>query len=265
MLQKLGLKQYEAACFVALSRLPHATAKEISEISDVPRTRVYDAVGVLESKGLVETHHASPKQFRVIPVDDATDVLRSEYQSTTETLRETLQSIDPVDTDTESTPSAEVWSLTGSDAIETRTRRLAEEADHEVVLVVGDSLVLTDALEETLRTAQRRGVSVTVGTYNGAQHDSLDSSGIETSSLDIPIFARAVAPDESSEISRILLVDRDAVLISSKPTDDGDDASERAVVGRGSTNGFVTIVCRTLLATIPPEFSDTAFGQVSQS
>lgn len=264
LLEELGLKEYESACFVALSRLPHATAKEISDISNVPRTRVYDAVRVLDSKGLVETQHANPKQFRAIPVDEAIDLLRSEYRSKTETLRETLQSIDPVDADTESTPSAEVWSLTGSNAIETRTRHLAEEADHEILLFVGDDLVLTGALEEALRTAQRRDVSVTVGTVDGVPHDSLDPTGIETVSLDTPIFGRAVACDESSEINRILLADRDAVLISSKPVDEEYDVSERAVVSRGPANGFVTIVRRMLLATMPPGFPDTAFDQVSQ-
>ena len=35
LLREFGLKEYEAASFVALSRLLQATAKEISEISDV--------------------------------------------------------------------------------------------------------------------------------------------------------------------------------------------------------------------------------------
>ena len=46
-LSELGMKEYEAKSFVALSRLPKATAKQINELSDVPRTRVYDAVSAL--------------------------------------------------------------------------------------------------------------------------------------------------------------------------------------------------------------------------
>lgn len=38
----LGLKQYEAECFVALTRLSHGTAKKLSGLTDVSRTRVYD-------------------------------------------------------------------------------------------------------------------------------------------------------------------------------------------------------------------------------
>ena len=44
LLQKLGLKEYEARSFVGLSRLDAGTAKELSEITEVPRTRIYDAV-----------------------------------------------------------------------------------------------------------------------------------------------------------------------------------------------------------------------------
>ena len=44
LLQDLGLKEYEARCFVALTRLPTAKAREIGETADIPRTRVYDAV-----------------------------------------------------------------------------------------------------------------------------------------------------------------------------------------------------------------------------
>jgi len=57
VLQQLGLKEYEAKCFVGLSRLSTGTAKKLSEITDVPRTRVYDAIRLLEAQGLVEIQH----------------------------------------------------------------------------------------------------------------------------------------------------------------------------------------------------------------
>ncbi|WP_342764001.1 TrmB family transcriptional regulator [Halococcus hamelinensis] len=59
LLQDLGLKEYEAKCFAALTRLSSGTAKEISDTAEVPRTRVYDAVRVLESSGLVEIQHGN--------------------------------------------------------------------------------------------------------------------------------------------------------------------------------------------------------------
>lgn len=41
-LTELGLTEYEARCFVALSQLTQGTAKEISRVADVPQSRVYD-------------------------------------------------------------------------------------------------------------------------------------------------------------------------------------------------------------------------------
>ena len=60
VLQRLGLKEHEARCFVGLSRVEAGTAKQLSEMTEVPRTRVYDAIRVLETQGLVEIQHSSP-------------------------------------------------------------------------------------------------------------------------------------------------------------------------------------------------------------
>ena len=80
-LQELGLKEYEAQCFVGLSRLSSGTAKQLSEITDVPRTRVYDAIRLLEAQGLVEVQHSSPQRFRAVPLEEATETLRDQYEA----------------------------------------------------------------------------------------------------------------------------------------------------------------------------------------
>ena len=56
VLRKLGLKEYEARCFVGLSRLSTGTAKRLSEVTEVPRTRVYDAIRVLEALEIGRAH-----------------------------------------------------------------------------------------------------------------------------------------------------------------------------------------------------------------
>lgn len=75
----LGLKQYEAACFTALTRLSHGTAKELSELTEVPRTRVYDAIEQLQQQGLVDMQHSNPQQFRAVTITEATALLRQRF------------------------------------------------------------------------------------------------------------------------------------------------------------------------------------------
>ncbi len=173
LLQQLGLKEYEAKCLVALSRLPKATAKEISETSEVPRTRVYDAIRVLESKGLVEIQHSNPQQFRAVSIAEAGETLRQEYESRTETLVEALEDIEPAQSTTDEEITHEVWSLTGETAIHNRTQQLIAAAGEEIVLIIGREEVVTDELLEDLRTAQETRIRVLVGTSNEALRERI--------------------------------------------------------------------------------------------
>lgn len=128
LLKELGLKEYEAKCFAVFSGTAHSTAKEISERSDVPRTRVYDAIRVLEAKGLAEVQHASPQVFRAVSIDEAVETLRQQYGSRSEELRTTLETIDTTEIEEDET-THEVWALSGTEAITSRTLKLVDEAD----------------------------------------------------------------------------------------------------------------------------------------
>jgi sugar-specific transcriptional regulator TrmB len=249
LLQELGLKEYEARCFVALSRRAQGTAKEISETSEVPRTRVYDAIRVLETKGLVEVQHSNPKQFRAVPIDEAIETVRAEYEERTEALRSTLRDIEPIDLVDETEVTHEVWALSGSTSIDGRVRQLIDEAEREVIIVSHHESVFSDRLLDRLRAASDRGVDIVVGTWDESIRDRIEGelpdanvflSGIE-------VLSESPFPDDDTEIGRLLLVDQSAILVSSF-TSESDDGHERAVFGRGFDNGLVAVV-RRLMAT----------------
>jgi sugar-specific transcriptional regulator TrmB len=63
-LEQLGLTEYEARCFVALTRLPHGTAKEVGKVADIPRSRVYETMDRLQDRGLVDIQKGDPRRFR---------------------------------------------------------------------------------------------------------------------------------------------------------------------------------------------------------
>ncbi len=250
LLQQLGLKEYEARSFVALSRRPYGTAKEISESSEVPRTRVYDAVRVLESKGLVEVQHSNPQQFRAVSVDEAVKTLRMEYEQRIESLREALSGLEPA-TDAETTDiTHEVWALSNGSSIATRTYQLIDDAEEEIALVVGHEAVFTDEVVEKLSAAQNRGVSVVIGTVS----EELERT-VREALPDVEVFVSGLEwltesgiAGDGTEISRLLLVDRQAILVSSFDATGGSLDHEKAVFGRGFNNGVVTVV-RRLIAT----------------
>ncbi len=251
LLQQLGLKEYEAKSFVALARRQQGTAKDISETSEVPRTRVYDAVRVLETKGLVETQHSNPQVFRAVTIDEAINTLQTEYAERTESLRSALAGLEPNDTESVTEATHEVWAITDGQGITSRTQQLIEGATDELILVIGHESIFTEQLAEELRAAKERDVTVIVGTLDeelrAAIRDSLPDIEVFVSELDW--LRQSPLPDDNTQISRLLLADREAILVSSF-TETGEDGREheQGVFGRGFDNGLVTIA-RRLMAT----------------
>jgi len=244
VLQQLGLKEYEARCFVGLSRLHTGTAKQLSEMTEVPRTRVYDAIRVLEAQGLVEIQHSSPQQYRAVPLDEATETLRDQYENRVERLHDALDTVEIVEHEDE-TPVQQIWAMSGRDAIENRTDQLIEDASEEIVLVVGDESLLTEDLVATLNDVGN-GVDLLIG----ALTESLQEQ-IQTAVPDAMTFISGLewlhgenATADETAIGRLLLVDRSTILVSSLMP---DTKEEQAIFGEGFGNGLV-VIARRLMA-----------------
>jgi len=249
VLQQLGLKEYEARCFVGLARLNTGTAKKLSELTEVPRTRIYDAIRVLEAQGLVEIQHSSPQQFRAVSLVEATETLRDQYEDRVERLHDALATVEIVDED-DDTSVQEVWAMAGQDAIENRTEQLIETATDEVVLVIGDESLLTEELVETLNEIDDD-IELIVGTLTPSLQEKVQAavpaamtfvSGLEW------LHGENIAEDDTA-IGRLLLVDRSTILVS---TIVPDSKEEQAIFGEGFGNGLVVIARRLMAQGLIP-------------
>src|SRR6056297_305256 len=250
VLQQLGLKEYEAECFVGLSRLSTGTAKQLSEITSVPRTRVYDAIRVLEAQGLVEIQHSSPQRFRAVPLDEATDMLRDQYEARIERLAPALEDAEKIDADEEE-ELQEVWAMSGTDAISNRSNSLITDANEEVVLVIGDESLVTEDLVESL-TGLDEGVDLLIGAVTEEleeqMHDTVPRATTFLSGLGW--LRTAGVEDDDLAIGRLLLVDRSAVLVSTLVP---DTREEQAIFGGGFRNGLIVIARRLLSQGLIPQ------------
>lgn len=246
-LQQFGLQTYEARCFVALSRVPQATAREISEISDVPRTRVYDAIGVLETKGLVTVQHTNPQVFRAVEVSEAVDTLRRTYESQLQSIEESLESLDPVTLEETTDVDTEVWGLSGAEAITARTKRLLSAADDEIRLLASTSV--DDTVAARLSAAADRDVTTAAGVLGDDGLSTPAVSGVEPLDIDASTvddlgFPPFALPEAEAVLSSLLLVDRERALVRTTPTPTGD--RERAICAAGETNGVVVFATHLL-------------------
>jgi len=244
VLQQLGLKEYEARCFVGLSQVETGTAKKLSELTEVPRTRVYDAIRVLEAEGLVEIQHSSPQQFRAVSLEEATDTLGDQYETRIERLEDALGSVELVD-DGEEKPIQQVWAMAGRDAIENRTKELIENAKEEIVLVIGDESLLTEDLLVTLNQVGA-GVDLLIGALTKPLQDQIQTGVPDATTFISGLEWLHPRPDRGDEtaIGRLVLVDRSAILVSSIVPNTNE---ENAIYGEGFGNGLV-VIARRLMA-----------------
>jgi sugar-specific transcriptional regulator TrmB len=243
VLQQLGLKEYEARCFVGLSQLSAGTAKQLSEMTDVPRTRVYDAVRILEAQGLVEIQHSSPQKFRAVPLSEATETLRDQYETRVDRFHNALDDIELVDEAGDSSIQ-EVWAMTGSTGIENRTEKLLAKATSEIVFVVGDEALLTEELIMELNEANSD-VDLLVGapteSIRTRIHELVPDATTFVSGLEW--LRDEAGNDDETAIGRLVLVDRSTILVSSIiPA----TKKEHAIFGEGFGNGLVVIARRLM-------------------
>lgn len=242
LLKELGLKEYEARCFIGLTRLDVGTAKTLSEFTAVPRSRVYDAIRILESKDLVQVHHSSPQRFRAVSFQEATETLRDQYDDRVQRLQTILEMLESSSAGQNGSHVQEVWTLSGTDAVERRTLELIECPATEVILIIGDDSVLSDELVDSL-DGIRPGVDLFIGALtHSVQHR------IQESVPDAKTFISGLAwlqeehrHEDDPAIGRLLLVDHSAILFSTiEPATD----QEQAIVGEGFGNGLIGVARR---------------------
>lgn len=249
LLQQLGLKEYEAKSFVALTQLPSGTARSVSEQVDVPRTRVYEAMRALDERGLVQIQHSTPQEFQAIPISEATKLLRQQYDQRIERLETNLSRLKDEQANDSPTEMQKVWSLTGADAITARTETLIDDASEEIVLVIGDDRAYSEALFDHLQEATERGVRVYVGSLTERAETAVEEQLPEAQTFTTALEWLQGSSDETeAAVGRLLLVDNANLLASSIQKAESGAIKELGVFGRGFENGLVVIM-RRLLAT----------------
>ena len=235
-LERFGLSTYAARTFVALVRRGSGTAREISQISEVPRTRVYDAVDELHDQGLVDIKHSSPKRFWAISSETASQTFERELQRRAEILRTALDEITPAQ------PQAEqrgVWTADGQTAVTNRVLEFFASADDEIVYMTVENL-LTDEIIRALGEAADRGVSIQLG---GVSQDVRNR--IQDEIPGATMF-KSLWVWSDTTAGRLMMVDGRKTLVSALVNGAGadlsDPRSEIAIWGEGDTNSLVVVL-----------------------
>ncbi|GAA0672439.1 TrmB family transcriptional regulator [Natronoarchaeum mannanilyticum] len=246
LLEELGLTEYEARCFVALSRVEKASAKEVSDLSEVPRSRVYDAVERLHRRGLVDVQQSDPREFRALSQEKALQVLRDQHEETLANVGTALGNLERSDDLEESG----AWAISDHEHVTDRIETLLGDADDEAYLLVTDESAMERDVRSTLAGASDRGVDVITEVPSDDAEERL-LEDVPDATVRITELAGDAAQIESKWLSRIVMVDRRSVLLGAL-TDDARPGRtiETAIWAKGSNHGLVVGVRHLLTARI---------------
>ncbi|MGB9777296.1 MAG: TrmB family transcriptional regulator [Anaerolineae bacterium] len=196
-LMALGFSEYEAKAYVALLRESPVTGYQLSKLSGVPRSMIYEVMGKLIARGAAMTlRQEGVVRYAPIPPEEFLDQLHREHEALITALQQDLSSL------TTALDLEYVWNIEGRENILAKAEEMVRQARWEIYLSLTPATF--PPLRPGLLEAIRRGVRVVV---------------YSPESLDLPGGQVVIAPvsEEAQErvegLWLILVVDEKEVLI----------------------------------------------------
>ncbi|OAQ54314.1 hypothetical protein HTG_01880 [Natrinema mahii] len=214
--ETLGLTSYEAKVFIALHRLGAGTARDVADVTDVPRSQVYSVAESLEEQGLLEVQQSNPIRYRPVSVDTARETLRDQFEHEQDRAFEYVETVknEPSGEETQE----DIWTVRGRDRVTDRTVELISKADDRIIFGTRLPELVTDSIERTLSERAAAGVSVVIVSRTPAIHERFaDHEGIV---VDTPPGHRA----DDQRSGRIAVADDDSILLSVLGGESGETA-----------------------------------------
>ena len=197
-LQGLGFSEYEARAYVALLQKNPVTGYELSKLSGVPRSMIYEVLGKLTARGAALSLPAKGTTlYAPVSAEELLDRLQRESEELVARTRADLAALASVsDLDV-------VWNIKGADNILAKAQEMIDQAQHSLYLaLMPDTFHL---LEAALTEAVQRGVQAVIYTTG-----AVDLSGAEVVA---PTLSQE-ALDQAGALALILVMDSSEVLVS---------------------------------------------------
>jgi len=170
------LNLYEAKVWTALLSRGVSTAGELSNISDVPRSRTYDILESLEKKGYIVMKIGKPIKFVALKPDEVVERVKKNLMVIAQAKSKRLEELKQEDVLTELTslfetgvkfvePSDLSGSLRGRQNMHNHLDMMVRGAEKDITLVTTEDGISRkmEALLPSLEKAKKRGVNIKIG------------------------------------------------------------------------------------------------------
>ncbi len=149
-LKDLGFSQYEAACYMALVGNHPVNGSQLSKISGIARSRIYDVLRSLISKGYVIEVNAG--LYAPLPADELVRRLKRSFDGNIDTFEEQIAAA------TQTNDCEFVWTITGYENVMEKALEMIKKAKEEIYVRLFPKA--SRHLDEYLTAADKRGVKI---------------------------------------------------------------------------------------------------------
>lgn len=222
-LEDIGLNMYERKIYSALLGRGVSTAGELSEMTNVPRSRAYDVLESLAEKGFAVIKSSKPMEYVAIPPNQAIENIKKQHR---QELEEKLGKLDGFKESEAVAELEELYdqgldlvepaemsgSLKGKHQIEQHVGTMFQEADDSIKILTSEEGLqdLRDNHYNLLKEAKEQGVNVRLlAPVTEENADVVD---------DISEFAEVRHLEDKDEFEipngRFAVVDNDALTMS---------------------------------------------------
>lgn len=199
-LKKLGLSTYESMVYLSMTYMISGTATEISLNSNVPRTKIYDVLKSLSSKGFIEIERGRPLKYNIVP---PSDVFRRYKQKILDELEETEMNLNYAYESQLSKIPAPIWLIHGTDRIIKKELEIISRAKSTVSIRMGFLFEgESDFLKDKFKNLLKKGIEVNILAADHCYIDDrkidvlaeFEDSGVNILKADIP-FVKLIVRD----------------------------------------------------------------------
>jgi HTH-type transcriptional regulator, sugar sensing transcriptional regulator len=129
-LSELGLLESEAKIYAALVLLGYAEVKDLLELLDVSKPRIYDGLRTLEEQGLIVQTSPRPAMYQAIAPHIALEVLMKKHEAAKNEVLEQFRALERRELIDK--PAAPLCYLFGNKSFEFKVRDLLENARESI-------------------------------------------------------------------------------------------------------------------------------------
>lgn len=156
-LKEIGFNSYEAKTYVALLKKFPATGYEISKLANIPQSRTYDTLKVLEEKNIVVTSNTKPVSYTPIKPKQLLARYQKKMNSTLNYLEKHLPEV-------KENYNEPIITLTGKENIYNKIIEIIQNAKKEIYIEIWSQDF--KIIEQELLNAYNRNVEVRIVGYD---------------------------------------------------------------------------------------------------